>query len=68
MAVNKIHLPDPAKEAEGKGIVEELMVVAENKREEITIILAGYRQGVLLGLFSSRVFFNILPRAPPHVL
>ena len=43
---------DPKGDLKGKPIVSELLVIAENKRDKLSIILAGYEDDMNQKLFS----------------
>ena len=44
--IDEAHALDPGASKEGKGIVGQILTVAENKRTEISIILAGYKEDI----------------------
>jgi len=50
---------DPANSKEGRSIVTQLLTVAENHRTEISIIIAGYKDEIEDGLFSSASHFDV---------
>jgi hypothetical protein len=53
--IDEAHDLDPARNSEGRGIYNEIMRIAEDCRETVTVILAGYRSEIEQKLFAYNI-------------